>query len=100
MAIEGLPVSTSSVLEWEAQRRRFLAPLIKLLEAENADLDAEPIALVPVIHKLVAGQDYAEVDQDDWLWLHTALAAYVAKAWSASTPHAGNRGRTSADHVT
>lgn len=70
---------TGDLTEWETQRQRFLAALITLLEAESVDLDADPTALVPTIDEFVAAQDYSEIDQDDWLWLHTALAAYVAE---------------------
>lgn len=65
--------------DWERGRRTALAGLLQALDAQVVDLDADPLSFLPVLDEFLAGQDYSGLDEDDWLWLHTALAAYVAE---------------------
>ena len=64
---------------WERERRAALDGLVTALDADGIDLDADPLAFLPTLDKFVAEQDYGSFDQEDWLWLHTALAAYLAQ---------------------
>jgi hypothetical protein len=63
---------------WERGRQEALAGLIEALEVGELDLDADPLALLPHLNRLVADQDYDGLDQDDWLYLHSILAAFIA----------------------
>ncbi|HTJ67427.1 MAG TPA: SUKH-4 family immunity protein [Actinospica sp.] len=63
---------------WERGRQEALASLMEALEVPEADVDADPLALLPHLNRLVADQDYDGFDQDDWLYLHSMLAAFIA----------------------
>ena len=70
---------TDIVLErWESQRQAALAAFMDALGAGDLDLDADPLTLLPYLNRFVAVQDYDDFDEDDWLYLHTMLAAYIA----------------------
>lgn len=64
---------------WERERRAALDGLMSALDVGGIDLDADPLAFLPALDAFVAEQDYGSFDQEDWLWLHTALAAYLAQ---------------------
>jgi hypothetical protein len=64
---------------WERQRREALDGLVDALAANEVDLDNDPLSFLPVLDRFVADQDFGAFDQDDWRWLHTALAAYLAQ---------------------
>ena len=64
---------------WERDRRKALSGLMQALDAGDMNLDADPLAFAPVLDRFAAEQDYDELDEDDWLWLHTAVAAYLAE---------------------
>jgi hypothetical protein len=74
-----MPEHETELEAWERNRREALTGLMEALDAQDVDLDADPLAFLPILDEFVAGQDYSELDEDDWLWLHTALAAYVAE---------------------
>ena len=82
---------------YESERRAALDGLVSALDAEGIDLDADPLAFLPTLDAFVAEQDYGSFDQEDWLWLHTALAAYLAQVliarhgahWMAATDERG-----------
>ena len=85
------------VERWERQRRQALDALVQALAATDVDLDSDPLGFLPVLDQFVAGQDFAGFDQDDWLWLHTALGAYLAQVlivvhharWDTTTDERG-----------
>lgn len=64
---------------WERSRRAALAGLLQALDPQGVDLDAGPPCLPADPRRVPRGQDYSGLDEDDWLWLHTALAAYMAE---------------------
>lgn len=82
---------------WERERRAALDGLVTALGADMTGIDAEPLAFLPTLDAFVAEQDYGSFDQEDWLWLHTALAAYLAQVlitlhgahWTAATDERG-----------
>lgn len=49
------------------------------LGAGGLDLAADPLAFLPFLNRFVADQDYDSFEEDDWLYLHTMIAAYVAE---------------------
>ena len=63
---------------WESQRQVALAGFMDALGADELDLDADPLAFLPYLNRFVAVQDYDGFDEDDWLYLHSMLAAYIA----------------------
>jgi hypothetical protein len=63
---------------WERQRQEALAGLMDALGAGHLELDADSLAFLPYFNRFVADQDYDSFDEDDWLYLHTMLAAYIA----------------------
>ncbi|WP_157978425.1 MULTISPECIES: DUF3806 domain-containing protein [Nocardia] len=67
------------IARWESQRREALAGVAAALDAEGIDLDMDPLAFLAILDSFVAGQDYGDLDDDEWVWLHTTLAAYVAQ---------------------
>ncbi|MFI9507127.1 hypothetical protein [Nocardia sp. NPDC052566] len=102
----------SRLTEWERQRRESLSGLRSALDADHIDLDSDPLAFMATLDEFIAGQDFEHMDDDDWLWLHTMLAAYVAQVflvehhakWDLITDERGSnyilivRGRDGADH--
>lgn len=82
---------------WERERRAALDGLVHALGRDGIDLAADPLAFLPTLDAFVAEQDYGSFDQEDWLWLHTALAAYLAQvlitrhgaSWTAATDERG-----------
>lgn len=64
---------------WERERRAALDGLVTALGADMTDIDADPLTFLPTLDAFVAEQEYGSFDQEDWLWLHTALAAYLAQ---------------------
>ncbi|WP_159080080.1 hypothetical protein [Nocardia suismassiliense] len=71
--------NSSRIAEWERQRREALAGLVDALDAGHLDLDADPLSFLAIFDDFVASQEYDSMDDDDWRWLHTMLAAYVAQ---------------------
>lgn len=65
--------------QWEGQRREALSGLVDALDADHLDLDADPLSFLAIFDEFVAVQEYGSMDDGDWLWLHTMLAAYVAQ---------------------
>lgn len=63
---------------WEHKRQHALRGFMEALDAGEVDLDAEPLALLPYLNRFVADQNYETFDQDDWRYLHTIVAAYIA----------------------
>jgi hypothetical protein len=74
-----MPEPEQQLSTWESERRLALAGLMEALDAGELDLDADPLAFAGVLDRFLAGQDYATLEQDDWIWLNTSLAAYVAE---------------------
>lgn len=108
--MSGEPIDLES---WERERRAALVGLVTALGADPADVDADPLSFLPTLDAFVAEQDYGSFDQEDWLWLHTALAAYLAQVlitrhdarWTATTDERGTnylltaQGLDSNEHV-
>jgi hypothetical protein len=69
----------TGLARWEPQRQAALADFMDALDAGGLDLDADPLAFLPHLDRFVAGQDYEGFDEDDWLYLRTMIAAYVAE---------------------
>lgn len=69
----------SDLESWERNRQEALKGLTEALDAQDLDLSEDPLSFLPVLDQFLAGQDYSELDQDDWRWLHTVLAAYLAE---------------------
>jgi hypothetical protein len=63
---------------WERERQAALADLMDALDAGDLDLDADPLAFLPYLNRFISEQDYDTFDQDDWRYLHTILAAFIA----------------------
>ena len=74
-----MPQQDTSLGTWEHERQQALRSFMEALDAGEVDLDAEPLALLPHLNRFVADQDYETFDQDDWRYLHTILAAYIAE---------------------
>ena|ERR1700761_2977047 len=72
-----MPPQETDLETWEHQRQEALAGLMDALDAGHLDLDADPLAFMPYLNRFVADQDYDTFDEDDWLYLHTMLAAYI-----------------------
>ncbi|MET8649642.1 DUF3806 domain-containing protein [Nocardia aurea] len=70
---------TLQIARWESQRREALAEVAAALDAKGIDLDADPLAFLAILDSFVTGQDYGDLDDDEWVWLHATLAAYVAQ---------------------
>jgi len=73
-----MPQPETDLETWERERQAALADLMDALDASDLDLDADPLAFLPVLNRFVAEQDYDTFDEDDWRYLHTVLAAYIA----------------------
>ena len=73
-----MPQSEIDLDAWERQRQEALASFMDALEVGDLDVDADPLAFLPYLNRFVADQDYDEFDEDDWRYLHTVLAAYIA----------------------
>jgi hypothetical protein len=92
--VSGEPIDLEG---WERERRAALDGLVTALGADMTDIDADPLTFLPTLDAFVAEQDYGSFGQEDWLWLHTALAAYVAQVlitrhgarWTAATDERG-----------
>lgn len=66
---------------WERQRKEFLMEVCSTLELGEFNLNTDPLAILAALDEFVAGQDYGSMDEDDWIWLQTFLAAYVAQVF-------------------
>jgi Domain of unknown function (DUF3806) len=92
--VSGEPIDLDG---WEHERRTALDGLVSALGADTTEIDADPLSFLPTLDAFVAEQDYGSFDQEDWLWLHTALAAYLAQVfitqhgahWTATTDERG-----------
>jgi hypothetical protein len=88
---------TGNIDQWETQRREALRGLVDMLEVTDVDLDHDPLRLLAPLDGFVATLNYSELDQDDWVRLHTLLAAYLAQVlivryhahWRATTDQRG-----------
>lgn len=74
-----MPERDDDLQTWESNRQEALSGLMQALDAGDLDLDADPLAFAPALDRFAAEQDYDALDEDDWLWLHAALAAYLAE---------------------
>ncbi|MBF6296303.1 hypothetical protein IU459_01945 [Nocardia amamiensis] len=70
-----------SIAEWERGRREALRGLLDALGVDDIDLETDPVAFLSILDEFVAAQDYSNMDEGDWIWLHTILAAYVAQVF-------------------
>ncbi|WP_040801307.1 hypothetical protein [Nocardia higoensis] len=66
---------------WELQRRTALAEFLRAAGIGDADIDNDPVSLLTELDLFVVGQDFSAMDEEDWLYLHTMLAAYVAQVF-------------------
>jgi hypothetical protein len=73
-----MPQHETDLESWESQRQVALADFMDALEAGDLDLDADPLAFLAYLNRFVADQDYNSFDEDDWLYLQTMIAAYIA----------------------
>lgn len=64
---------------WERQRQEALASLMEALDADDVDLDDDPLAFAAHLDYFLLNQDYDELENDDWIWLQAALASYLAE---------------------
>ncbi|MEU4414439.1 hypothetical protein [Nocardia salmonicida] len=69
----------TKILRWETQRKEFLAEVLGSLEVGDVDLEGDPFSLLAAVDAFNASQDFGAMDEDDWGWLHTFLAAYIAQ---------------------
>jgi hypothetical protein len=74
-----MPQQETDLATWERERQEALADFMAALEAGDLDLDADPLAFLPVLNGFVAEQAFDEFDEEDWRYLHTVLAAYIAE---------------------
>lgn len=74
-----MPRQDTSLGTWEHERQQALRGFMEALDAGDLDLDADPLAFLPYLNRFVADQDYAGFHEDDWRYLHTILAAYIAE---------------------
>ncbi|WP_040801311.1 hypothetical protein [Nocardia higoensis] len=66
---------------WEMQRRAALAAFLRAVGIGDADIDIDPVSLLIELDLFVVGQDFSAMDEEDWLYLNTVLAAYVAQVF-------------------
>jgi hypothetical protein len=73
-----MPQQETDLDAWERERQVALTGFMEALEAGDLDLDADPLAFLPYLNQFVADQEYDSFDQDDWQYLHSILAAFIA----------------------
>jgi hypothetical protein len=73
-----MPQQEADLDAWEHERQDALTGFMEALDAGDLDLEADPLAFLPYLNRFVADQDYDTFDQDDWQYLHTILAAFIA----------------------
>ncbi|GGK54200.1 hypothetical protein [Nocardia camponoti] len=66
---------------WEEERVPFLFDVLDSLGLPLSDLESGPLVYVAAVEEFLAAQDYAQMDDDDWVWLHTFLAAFIAQVF-------------------
>jgi hypothetical protein len=83
---------------WERHRRGTLADLVNALGGNHLDLDTNPQAFLPILSQFLADQDYSTMEEEDEIWLKTAVTAYIAQVLMVQYPlhwevHTDERGR-------
>ncbi|MBF6357669.1 hypothetical protein IU449_24495 [Nocardia higoensis] len=66
---------------WEMQRRTALADFLRAIDVSDLNMDIDPASLLAELDMFVVGQDFSMMGEEDWLYLHTMLAAYVAQVF-------------------
>jgi hypothetical protein len=64
---------------WESQGRAAISDMI---DALGGDLDAfhrDPLSAVPIMDRFVLRIPWQQFEEDDWLWIHTQLVAFIAE---------------------
>lgn len=67
------------VNEFAASGRRAVQMLVEDLGADTAAFDRDPLTFQPALDAFVQGLPVGEMADDDWWWLHSVLAGYVAE---------------------
>lgn len=76
--------------------------MIDALGGDVGAFDRDPLTAVSLLDDFVARSPWQEFEEDDWIWLHTQLTAFVAEvlvrvyggAWKAVVNPAAPRGWT------
>lgn len=83
--------------QWAAESRSCFLDFAEGLEADRATVEADPPRLLPHLDAFAASLPFDELEEDDWVWLTTSTAAFLAEAilhsgrarWDVSTGDAG-----------
>jgi hypothetical protein len=64
---------------WESQGR---AAIRDMIDALGGDLDAfqhDPLSALPLMDDFVLRMPWQQFEEDDWVWIHAQLVAFVAE---------------------
>lgn len=70
---------TDDLAEWAEGGRVAIRGMVESLDGDLAAFDRDPLTFEPVLDDFVMRLPLDELEEDDWVWLHTQLAAYLAE---------------------
>ncbi|MEU5885132.1 hypothetical protein [Spirillospora sp. NPDC047279] len=65
--------------EWAAGGHEAIRSMVKSLNGDLSAFDHDPLTFQHLLDDFVRRLPLEELEDDDWVWVHTQLAAYLAE---------------------
>ncbi|MBC6460576.1 hypothetical protein [Actinomadura sp. HBU206391] len=69
----------SELDEWAQEAHEAIRDMVESLNGDLAAFDRDPMTFQHVLDEFVRTLPLGEMEKEDWVWLHTQLAAYLAE---------------------